>query len=196
MHKNPLWLEIIILPIRHLREFAKQIIAIARLRSSNKNINISLPIFISYDDKNTIKVESGVQLDRLSEIIVVTSTTMSSTPGSLSIGKNTTIGSFSNIRAAGGAINIGKDCLIAQSVSLIASNHTITRGETYWKLKWDELKTGIVIGDNCWIGTGATILPGCTIGDNSVIAAGAVVTKSVPENEIWGGTPAKKIRSI
>lgn len=38
-------------------------------------------------------------------------------------------------------------------------------------------KGPVVIGNNVWIGEGASILPNVTIGDNSIVAAHAVVTK-------------------
>ena len=34
------------------------------------------------------------------------------------------------------------------------------------------------------------------MGKNAVVAAGSVVSKSIPDNEIWGGNPAKLIRKI
>ncbi|QOW10633.1 N-acetyltransferase [Kaistella flava (ex Peng et al. 2021)] len=46
------------------------------------------------------------------------------------------------------------------------------------------------------IGANATILGGLTIGENSLIGAGSVVTKNVPDNELWVGNPARKIRNI
>lgn len=52
----------------------------------------------------------------------------------------------------------------------------------------------INIGDNCFIGYRATILPGVEIGNNTIIAAGSVVTKSFTEGDIIiGGNPAKVI---
>lgn len=51
------------------------------------------------------------------------------------------------------------------------------------------LKTIVKKGSS--IGANATILPGITIGENSMVGAGSVVTKSVPDNEIWIGNPAK-----
>ena len=56
------------------------------------------------------------------------------------------------------------------------------------------LKGDIVIGDNCYISTGVTILGPVTIGNNVTIGAGAVVTKDIPDNAIVGGVPAKIIR--
>lgn len=52
----------------------------------------------------------------------------------------------------------------------------------------------IFIGDNCYIGTGATILGPVTIGDNVTIGAGAVVTKDIPSNVVVAGNPAKIIK--
>jgi len=44
------------------------------------------------------------------------------------------------------------------------------------------------------IGANATLLAGITIGENSLVGAGSVVTKSIPDNEIWVGNPAKFLK--
>jgi len=60
-----------------------------------------------------------------------------------------------------------------------------------------ETKTEPVkIENHVFIGAHSTILKGVTIGENSIIGACSVVTKNIPENEIWGGNPAKFIRKI
>jgi len=46
------------------------------------------------------------------------------------------------------------------------------------------------------IGMDSIILSGVTIGNGSVIAAGSVVTKSIPENVLAGGVPAKVMNKI
>ena len=46
------------------------------------------------------------------------------------------------------------------------------------------------------IGANATILPGVTIGENAMVGAGSVVLKDVPDNTVWVGNPAKKIRTL
>ncbi len=52
------------------------------------------------------------------------------------------------------------------------------------------------IQDNVFIGAGATIIQGITVGENSVIAAGAVVVKDIPPNHVWGGIPARYLKSV
>ncbi|WP_196809419.1 acyltransferase [Gillisia sp. JM1] len=54
----------------------------------------------------------------------------------------------------------------------------------------------IKIGDYVFIGGGSIILKGVSIGNNSIVAAGSVVTKLIPENEIWGGNPARFIKKL
>ncbi|MFV0217919.1 N-acetyltransferase [Empedobacter falsenii] len=53
-----------------------------------------------------------------------------------------------------------------------------------------------VIKKSASIGANATILAGISIGANTLIGAGSVVTKDVPDNEIWVGNPAKFLRKI
>lgn len=54
----------------------------------------------------------------------------------------------------------------------------------------------VFIGDYCWIGAHAIILPGVSIGAHSVIAAGSVVTKDVPPGVVCAGAPARVIKKI
>lgn len=57
-------------------------------------------------------------------------------------------------------------------------------------------KAPVYIGNNVFIGTRSIILKGVSIGNNSIVAAGSVVVKNIPQNEIWGGNPAKFIRKV
>lgn len=43
------------------------------------------------------------------------------------------------------------------------------------------------------LGAGSVILPGVTIGRNALVGAGAVVTKDIPEGEVWAGNPARRL---
>lgn len=52
----------------------------------------------------------------------------------------------------------------------------------------------VIIGNDVWIGYGATLMSGVKVGDGAVIAANSVVTKNVEPYTIVGGNPAKVIR--
>ena len=51
----------------------------------------------------------------------------------------------------------------------------------------------LIIGVDAFIGVRAILIGVSRIGNGAVIGAGAVVTKDVPDFEIWGGVPAKRI---
>lgn len=54
----------------------------------------------------------------------------------------------------------------------------------------------IIIHEGAFIGAHSIILKGVSIGRHSVIGAGSVVTKSVPDGEIWAGNPAKYVKDV
>lgn len=98
---------------------------------------------------------------------------------------------------------IGNYVSIAQHVTfLLDVEHRIDCISTYpFKVKIAEserqeafAKGDIVVGDDVWIGYGATVMSGVHIGQGAVLAAGAVVTKDVPPYAIVGGVPAKVIK--
>lgn len=61
----------------------------------------------------------------------------------------------------------------------------------------DDVKSApILIKRGAFIGADSIILKGVTIGEESIVGAGSVVTKSIPDGEIWGGNPAKLIRKL
>lgn len=54
----------------------------------------------------------------------------------------------------------------------------------------------VIIKRNAFIGSNCTILKGVTIGENSIVGASSVVSKNIPNNEIWGGNPARFIKKL
>ena len=101
----------------------------------------------------------------------------------LKLGFATDIGAFSYINAKHGVeiedeVQIGSHCSI-YSVSTI-----------------DDKQGKVVLRKNCKIGSHSTILPNIIIGENSVIGANSLVTKSIPDNVVAYGVPAKVIRDI
>lgn len=92
-----------------------------------------------------------------------------------------------------GPIKIGKNTIIGPGVSMHSENHVFKDIDKPIRLQGEE-RIGIIIGEDCWIGSRAIILDGVNIGKGVIIAAGAVVNKDVPDYAIVGGVPAKVIR--
>ena len=82
-------------------------------------------------------------------------------------------------------IEIGDNVTIAPEAYFLAHDASTFRELGYTKV------AKVHIGDNSFIGARALIMPGVSIGKNSIVAAGSVVTKSVEENTVVGGNPAK-----
>jgi len=59
-----------------------------------------------------------------------------------------------------------------------------------------ELTEPISIGSDVYIGVNAIILAGVTIGNRCIIGAGAVVTKSIPDNSVAVGVPARVVKTV
>jgi acetyltransferase-like isoleucine patch superfamily enzyme len=113
--------------------------------------------------------------------------------GQIEIGSDTCLGPYTCV-AGPGRITIGNFCLISSHCGIYANNHIFTDLSRPIAVQGVTTK-GIVIEDDCWLGTGVKVLDGVKIGSGSVIGAGAVVTKDIPPYSIAVGVPARVIRS-
>jgi acetyltransferase-like isoleucine patch superfamily enzyme len=77
----------------------------------------------------------------------------------------------------------------------IGPNVTFTN-DKYPRAKQAFVLQRTVIKKGASIGAASVILGGVIIGENAMIGAGSVVTKDVPDNELWYGNPAKFIRKV
>jgi UDP-2-acetamido-3-amino-2,3-dideoxy-glucuronate N-acetyltransferase len=128
------------------------------------------------------------------------------------IGDNTKIGAFVEVQK--GAM-IGKNCkisshsFICEGVTIednVFVGHNVTfindsyprataeDGKLQTEEDWACVPTLIKQGAS--IGSSATLLCGITVGENAIIGAGSVVTKDVPDNTIFAGNPARRLRKI
>jgi maltose O-acetyltransferase len=86
-------------------------------------------------------------------------------------------------------IEIGENVTFAPNVKLIAHDASTIQITGHAKIG------RISIGNNCFIGNSAIILPGVRIGNNCIIGSGSVVTSNIPENTIAAGNPARVLCS-
>ena len=93
-------------------------------------------------------------------------------------------------------ISIGKNTKITSGVVILAHDFSPS---VLIHTHHDILLAGgkrTTIGDNCFIGVNAIILPGKHIGNNCIIGTGAVVTTDIPDNMVVAGNPAKVIMTV
>ena len=112
--------------------------------------------------------------------------------GVISIGAKTVIGQECTISAYQ-HVSIGRECLIADCAMVIDFDHSCEDVERPVRLQGIH-KRDVRVGNNVWIGHGASILCGVTVGDNAIVGTGAVVTRDVPPNTVVAGVPARVIR--
>lgn len=96
-----------------------------------------------------------------------------------------------------GHINLAAPVTIGNDVGLSHDVDLITHGFWYSVLEgYPRTVKSINIGNNVIVGWKSIIMPGVDICDNVVLGANSTVTKSITEKGIYGGTPAKFIKTI
>ncbi len=113
--------------------------------------------------------------------------------GDIKLGSNITIGFNCELFSASELI-IGNDTLIAAYVYCIAGDHEYNTVEKPIG-SLEAISKGIIIGQNCWLGSKALILDGVKIGKSSIIGAAAVVNKDIPDYSIAVGIPANVVKT-
>lgn len=121
-------------------------------------------------------------------------------PDHLELGRKVRIGRNCFIACNG---RIGDGVLISSYVGVVGRyDHDATKlGSFVSEAPWiysegsESLlpKHRVEIGDDVWVGYGATILSGVSIGRGAIIGAKSLVTKDVPSYSIVAGAPAKVI---
>jgi len=159
--------------------------------ATGNNLIIEDNVYINALSANGIVIGDNVSIARDS-ILICTGVIAQKGKG-ISIGHGTGINARAYFSGQGG-IQIGSEVIFGPDVKIFSENHNYTDPVLTIKAQGVSRK-GVIIGDNCWIGAGVTVLDGVIIGKGCVIAAGSMVTKSIPDNSIAAGVPAKIVKS-
>lgn len=115
--------------------------------------------------------------------------------GKLVIGNNT--GISNSVIVCRESVSIGNNVNIGvNNVIYDTDMHPVEYGKRKDNFNEYAKKAPVVIDDGAWICGHCIILKGVHIGKRSVVAAGSVVTCDIPDDELWGGNPAKFIKKI
>ena len=91
-------------------------------------------------------------------------------------------------------VTLGKNCFITFGVRFITHDGAVALFRD--KYPDADIIAPIILGDNVFIGACSLILPGTKIGNNVIIGAGSIVTGVIPDNGVYVGSPARKIKTI
>lgn len=86
-------------------------------------------------------------------------------------------------------IDIGDNVTLAPRVHILCHDASTKQFLNYTKIG------RVNIGNNVFIGANSVVLPNVTIGNNCIIGANSTVTKSIPDDSVAVGSPARIICS-
>lgn len=112
--------------------------------------------------------------------------------GRIQLGESVFVGPHCVIYGHGG-VEVGRGSMLSMHSHILSSEHTVPGRDGRIRDLPDLLRPTF-IGEDVWIGAGATILGGVRIGHGCVVGAGAVVTADLPDFSVAVGVPARVIR--
>jgi len=168
-------------------KIANRLVLLAKIQSK---VKFPVPVSSQFDGElqiiGTAKVSWGEQCRFGKDVVLETQG-----EGVIELGNNVRINQGTVI-VAHSQVSIADDCLIGEYCSIRDANHEIRTGELI--RTQGHSTSAIKIENDCWLGRGAVILKGVTLHQGCVIGANSVVTKTVFNNAIAVGIPAKELK--
>ena len=162
----------------------------AALIRFGKGVTLERGVIIDGLSRDGIEFGDNVMIGPYS---LVRASMLSNLGAGLRMGRNSAVDAYSCIGASG-PVTIGENVIMGQHISFHAENHNYERVDIPIKHQGTRRK-GIVIEDDCWVGSNTTFLDGAHVGRGCVIAAGSLVRGEVPAYSIVVGAPARVLKS-
>lgn len=180
---------IILLPIRLIRRLIRILQIeeqISKVQQVGRNYSFGFGLYVG----NEGEIVLGKHLEAANFAYFTTSK-----GGRIIIGDNCFFGDNCKIVSDRTKVSIGNNCLIAEQVSIRASNHGIASGVNIREQQ--NTFAPIEIGEDVWIGKGSAVLAGSRIPSGCIIGANSVVLgkSELKKNCIYVGAPVKYIAS-
>lgn len=147
---------------------------------------------VSIGDNSTLRSISRGNAIGINHSVVFT--TLSS-KAIIEVGRN--VGMSGGAVCAKSRITIGDNTMLG--ANMVIADNDMHPVDADLRIKNDNTNIPVkevMIGRNVWIGADVFVCKGVTVGDNAVIGAKSVVVKSIPENCIAVGNPAKVVKNL
>lgn len=92
-----------------------------------------------------------------------------------------------------GPLVIGRGTTLAPRVTVMTHANPGSAHGSPWCIRFPVDASGVVIGDHCWIGTGATLISGARVANDIAVGACALVRGDLVEPGVYAGVPARRI---
>lgn len=153
-----------------------------------ENIHITGAAQIETDVSiNNVRIGNGVKIARRCSIY-------GSPDSILQIGEHSYIGMNCIINGWAAQISIGRHVSMAQNVNIMADSGP--NASPVLQQVYPLQAAPVTLGDHCWIGASAIIMPGVSLGQCCVVAANSFVDRSFPDFSVIGGAPARLLKTL
>lgn len=158
-----------------------------------KNFSVAQGCYIDALSKKGLVCGNNVSLGYFTHIELTGS--MKCLGQGMQVGDNVGLGSHGHYGSGAGFLQIGKNTIFGNYVSIHPENHNYSDKSVPIRLQGVNSLGGVRIGSDCWIGAKVTILDGTILEDGCIVAAGAVVKGHFPKYSVIGGVPARIIKT-
>jgi len=174
----------------------------------NRKKEVCMGRFYSYEEMSYMGIRNPGKNVQISRTAIITN------PELLSIGNNVRIDDYVLMTGAiwlRSHIHISSFCSLGGRAGIVMENFSgLSAGVRIFSASDDysgefmtnptvpeeytNVQEGVVyLREHAIVGANSVILPGIEIGKGAAVGAISLITKNVPEFEIWAGIPAKKI---
>ena len=156
-------------------------------------------VTVRSQSKGTITIGSGIQLRAGKKYNMIGGDTRlilrTYKGGSIRIGKNVGISNSALVRM--NHIEIEDNVMIGGNCKIWDTDfHSLNADERMDEYDTHINSAPIHIKKGAFIGANTILLKGVTIGEKSIIGAGSVVTKDIPDGQLWAGNPVRYIKKL
>lgn len=153
---------------------------------------------LNYAGKNGISIGNDVNINssKYANSLVGPSCTILKTngEGKICIGNN--VGISNSVIISASSITIKDNATIGAGVKIYDTDFHPKDAYARQHGNYGTKSMDVIIEEDAFIGAMSIILKGVRIGKCSVVGAGSLVSKNIPDGEVWGGNPAQFIKKL